>query len=64
MHVGLGNVFDHHRNIEIPSSNRLIVRCCDEPPVLIDERDRVYGSKMLVILLSYVTRVDVVLYDG
>lgn len=61
VHVWLGDVLDDHRNVEIPSPYRFIVRRRNEPPILINEGDAIHGTKMLVIFLGNFPRVHVVL---
>jgi hypothetical protein len=61
VHMWLGDVLDHHRDIEIPGTDRFVIRRRDEPPVVVDEGDRVHGTQVLVVLLSDLARVHVVL---
>lgn len=61
MHVRFGNVFYHNWNIEIPCSDGLIVGCRHKSPILIDECDGVYRSKVLVVFLCNLARVYVIL---
>jgi hypothetical protein len=61
VHARLRNVFDDHRDVEVPRADRFIVRRCKEPPVFVDKGDRIYGAQMLVVLLGYLARVDIVL---
>lgn len=61
MHIGLGNVLDHHRNIVIPNTNRFVVRSRNEPAVFVDKRDGVNRSQMLIIFLGYLSGIHIVL---
>jgi hypothetical protein len=61
VHVRFGNVFDDDGNIVIPSTYRLVVRSGYETSILINERDRVDGSQVLIICLDDLIRTQVVL---
>lgn len=61
VHVRLCNVLDDNGDIEVPCSNRLIVRSRYEAAVLVDEGNRVDRPKMLIVLLRYLARVHVIL---
>lgn len=61
MHIWLSDILDHHRDIEVPGSHRLVVGSGDESPVLVHESDGVYGSKMLVVLLRDLAGIHIVL---
>ena len=50
--MGLCDVFDDNRDVEVPGADGLVVGSCHEPPVLVNERDGVHRSKMLVVFLS------------
>lgn len=52
MHVRLGNVLDHDRNVVIPTSNGLIIGGGHEAPVLVNERDGIDRSEMLIVCLG------------
>ena len=51
VHIRLGDVFDCHGDVEIPGANGLVIRCGDEPPILIHEGDCVNRPQMLIVLL-------------
>lgn len=61
MHVRLSNVFDHHGNIKIPSSNRLVVWRCNESPIFVHKGYCVDWTEMLIVFLSNLAWIDVVL---
>ena len=61
VHVWLCNVLDHHGDIIVPCADRLVIRGCHEPPVLVYEGDRVDRAQMLIILLCDLSRVHIVL---
>lgn len=63
MHAGLGDIFDDDRNVKLPDTHRLVVRCTDEASVLVDKGNRVDRAQMLVVLLNDVPRVGVKLVD-
>ena len=63
MHMGLCDVFDDNRDVEVPGADGLVVGSCHEPPVLVNERDCVHRSKMLVVFLSNLSRIDVILRE-
>ena len=63
VHVRLGNVLDNDGNIELPCTDRLVVRSRDESAVVVDEGDSIDRSKMLVVLLRDIARVHVVLCE-
>ena len=52
MHSRIRDEFDWYGNIEIPYPHRLVIRTGNEPPILIDESDRVDWSQVLIVLLS------------
>jgi hypothetical protein len=41
MHSRFGDIFDHDRDIEVPSADGFIIRSSHKPPILVDEGDRV-----------------------
>ena len=61
MHIGFGNVLDDDRNVKVPSPYCFVVRCCNEPPILVDECNSVDRPKMLVVFLGDISRVHVIL---
>lgn len=61
MHVRLGDVLDDDRDIEIPSSDRLVIRSCYEPSIFVDERNRIDRAKMLVVFLSNFSGIHIIL---
>lgn len=61
MHMWLCNVFYDHGNVPIPCSNSLIVRCCDKPLVVVHKSNCIHWSQMLIILLRYLSTVNVIL---
>lgn len=61
MHVWLGNVFDDNRNVVVPSSNGLVVRCRQESTVAVHKSNGVDRSKMLVVCLHNLSLPRVVL---
>ena len=63
VHVGFGDEFNRNRNIEFPSSQRLVVGGCDEAAVFVDKGDGVDGLQMVVIFLGHSPRTGVVLHD-
>ena len=63
MHVRFRNVLNDHGDIEVPCTDRLVVRRRNEASVLIDESDCVDRSKMLVIFLCDLARVYVILVN-
>ena len=60
----LGDVLDYHRNIEVPSSYSLIVRCRHKSSILIDEGDGIDRAQMLIVLLSNFARIYVILKEN
>ena len=46
-----------------PYSQTLVIRCGDKSSVLVDERDRVDGAQVSVVLLDYLAATDVPLLD-
>lgn len=63
VHRRIGNVLDVDRNVPLPDAHRFVVGRRDEPTVLVDERDRVDGAQMPIVLLDDVTASDVPLGD-
>ncbi len=63
MHIRFRNILDDHWDIIIPSSNRLIIRSSNKPPILIHPSDRINRSKMLIVFLSDLSGIKIVLYD-
>jgi len=63
VHIRLGDVFDCDRDVEIPGANCLVIGRGNKPPILVYESDCVDRPQMLVILLRYFTRPDVVLHN-
>lgn len=61
VHVRLSDVFDCHRNVEIPGTYRFVIRRGHEPPILVHEGDRVDRPQMLIVLLRDFSGPDVVL---
>ena len=61
MHVWLCNVLDHNRDVEVPSTDRLVIGSRHKSPVFIDKSDSVDRSQMLIILLSDLTAIDIIL---
>ena len=61
VHVRLGDVFDRDRDVEIPSTNRLVIRSRNEPPILVHKSDSVDRPQVLVVLLRDLARPYVVL---
>ena len=51
MHIGLCDVLDDDGNIVVPPSNRLVIRCRQEPSIVIDPGNCVDRAQMLVVLL-------------
>lgn len=61
MHRRFGDVLDHNRNIVVPHSNGLVIRCGNESTVVVDEIDGIDRSEMLIVFLSNFSRVHVIL---
>lgn len=61
MHMGLGDVLDHDRDIEVPGSYRFIIRGRDKPSVFVNEGNRVHRPQVLIVLLCDFTRVHIIL---
>lgn len=64
MHVRLCDVLDDDGDIEIPCSNRLVIGGGHESAILVDKGDRIDRPQMLVILLRYLSGIDIVLEFG
>lgn len=62
MHVRLGDVLDHDRDIIVPCTNRLVVTRRHESSIFVNERDGVDGSKMLVVFLCDFSSAEIVLW--
>lgn len=63
VHVRLGNVLDHDRDIKLPGTHRLVVRGRHEPAVVVHECDGVDRAQMLVVLLRDIAGLRIVLDD-
>ena len=63
VHIRVGDVFDRHRYVVVPTSDRLVVGCCKEPPVLVYESNCVDRSQMLIVCLDDLVGPGVVLDD-
>jgi len=61
VHVWLGDVFDSHGDVEVPGADGLIIGRRNKPPILIHECDCVHRPQVLIVLLRYFARPDVVL---
>ena len=61
MHMRLGNILDHNRDVPVPGTDCLVIRSGDETLVVVDEGDCVHRAQMLVILLRDLPAVDVIL---
>ena len=61
VHVGLCDVLDDDRDVEVPCADGLVIRRRHKPPVLVDEGDCVHRAKVLVVFLRDFSRVYVVL---
>lgn len=64
VHVRLCDVLDDNRDVEVPGADGLVIGGRHEPPVFVNEGDRVHGSQMLVVFLRYLSRVHVVLQNN
>jgi hypothetical protein len=64
VHVWLRDVFNHNRNVEVPSSDRLVIRSRHESPIFVDKCDSVHWSQVLVVFLGDLAVVDIVLTKG
>ena len=63
MHVRLCDVLDYNRDVEVPSSDGLVVRRGYEPPIIVHKRDCVHRPEMLVVFLRDLPRVHIVLMN-
>lgn len=63
MHIGLGNVFDYHRDIVFPSTHRFVVRGGDEAPVAVYKGNGIDCTQMLIVFLCDAASVTVELDD-
>ena len=61
MHVRLGNVLDDHRNVVVPSSERLIVGGGDEAAIIVYKGNGVDRAEMLIVGLDDLMGSSVVL---
>lgn len=61
VHTRLSDDLDRDGNVKVPHPHRFVVGRGDETPVLVNERDGVDRSKMLIILLHDLPRSHVVL---
>jgi hypothetical protein len=61
MHVGLGDVFDDHRDVVVPTTYRLVVRSGDKSAIIIHKGNGVDWAEMLIIGLDNLVRAQVVL---
>lgn len=61
MHVWLGDILDHYRDIIVPCTNRLVVTRRHEPSVLINEGNGIDGTQVLVVFLHNLARAEIVL---
>ena len=57
----LSNVLDDYGDVKVPGSDRLVIGGCNEPPILVNEGNRVDGPEMLVVFLRDFAGVHVVL---
>lgn len=64
MHVRLSYILDDHWDVEIPCSYGLIIGCGHKTSILVNECNRVYRPKMLVIFLSDFPGIYVVLMES
>ena len=65
MHVRLSNVLDDYGDVKVPGSDRLVIGGCNEPPILVNEGNRVDGPEVLVVFLRDFAGVHVILHtDG
>ena len=63
MHIWLTDVLSNDWDAELPHVHLLVISRGDEPAAILDERDRVDGTKMLFVLLHDLFRVSVELED-
>jgi len=63
VHVRLGDVFDCDGDVEVPGANSLVIGRGHKPPILVHKSDRVDRPQVLIILLRYFPRPDVVLHN-
>ena len=52
VHMRLSNVFDHHWNVKVPCSDRLVVGRRDKSPVFVNKGDGIDRTKMLIVFLG------------
>ena len=64
MHVRLGDVLDHNRNVVVPRADSLVVGGGYESTILIYKRDGVHWAQVLIVFLDNLPRIHVILYVG
>jgi len=63
VHVWFCDELDGYRYAVFPCAQGFVVGCGDEPAVLVDEGDGVYGTEMVVVFLDHLFGAGVELYD-
>lgn len=61
MHIRLGDILDHDRDIIVPRTNRLVVTRRHESSVLVNKGDGVDRPEMLVVFLCDFSCAEIVL---
>lgn len=59
VHRWIRNVFHIDRNVPFPNAHTFVIGCGDEPTILVDERNRIDGAQMSIVLLHNVTATNV-----